>query len=135
MDTTLAFLTKKLGMPASDFISSYETRHVPMINRLAGPENIPLVYKRRYTHRGDETRIRVRASKDGEEHAIEGPGETVDFDVVTEIAFESKDRQQAWMAALIKNGEGGRVISEDEERFLDRGGTRSHVIEEFVTCS
>jgi hypothetical protein len=134
MYITLAFLTKKLGMPTSDFISYYEIHHVPMINRLAGPENMPLVYKRRYTHRDDETRIRVRASKDSEGHAVEGPGDTVDFDVVTEIAFESRERQQAWMAALIRNGEGGKVVCEDEERFLDRGRTRAHVIEEFVTC-
>ena len=134
MYTTLAFLTKKAGMPTADFISYYETHHVPMINRLVGPENMPLVYKRRYTHRDDESRVRIRASQGPDGQTLEGPGETVDFDVVTEISFESKEKSQAWLAALVKNGDGGKMVVEDEERFLDRARMRAHVIEEFVTC-
>lgn len=121
-------------MPTADFVAYYETHHVPMINRLAGPENMPLVYKRRYTHRDDETHVVVRASKNSEGHAADGQGETVDFDVVTEIGFESKEKQQAWFAALVRNGDGGKMVSEDEERFLNRARTKAHVVEEFVTC-
>lgn len=133
MYTTLAFLTKKTGMSTADFIAYYETQHVPMINRLAGPENMPLVYKRRYTHLDDEDRVRVRATKGADGHSIDGIGETVDFDVVTEISFESLEKGQAWGAALAKNGDGGKMVSEDEERFLDRARTRAHIVEEFVT--
>lgn len=137
MYTTLAFLTRKPGMSTSAFITYYETQHIPLINSLAGPENTPLVYKRRYTHLDDASRVVACASCSATGDSLtkdEQEGETVDFDVVTEIGFESREKSDAWMQALVRNGEGGRLVVEDEERFLDRGRTRAHVVEEFVTC-
>ena len=136
MYTTLAFLCKKPSMSTAAFITYYETHHVPLINSLAGPENIPLVYKRRYTHLDDASRVAARATRTVEGKFLKSgeAGETVDFDVVTEIAFESREKRDAWGEALVRNGEGGKVVVEDEERFLDRGRTRAHVVEEFVTC-
>jgi hypothetical protein len=137
MYTTLAFLCKKPSMSTAAFISYYETHHVPLINSLVGPENTPLVYKRRYTHLDDASRVAARATRTAECKSLDGDGqegEMVDFDVVTEIAFESREKRDAWGQALVRNGEGGKVVVEDEERFLDRGRTRAHVVEEFVTC-
>lgn len=54
--------------------------------------------------------------------------------MVPEITFESKEKSQAWLAAIVKNGDGGKMVVDDEERVLDRARTRAHVIEEYVTC-
>lgn len=92
---------------------------------------MPLVYKRRYTHLGDATRTRVRATKTTSRQPISGEGETVDFDVVTELGFESFNKWEAWVVAL---GREGQVVAEDEDKFLDRARLRAHVVEEFITC-
>lgn len=131
MYTTLFFLCKISGMSTADFISYYETKHVPLVNSIVGPENMPLVYKRRYTHLDDATRTRVRATKTASRQPIPSEGETVDFDVVTELGFESFEKWEAWVAALAR---AGQVVAEDEDKFLDRARMREHVVEEFVTC-
>ncbi len=158
MHTTFAFLTKNPALTTDEFIAYYETKHVPLINRLAGPENQPLVYKRRYTHRDDPSHIVARAKVDGEGRPVEetttaagdlGAGEEgkdsaqkgqtgtaddaglIDFDVITELGFADKDGQKRWMEALGRNG--GNLVAEDEARFLWRERTRAVAVSEFVS--
>ncbi|KAI0785780.1 hypothetical protein C8Q75DRAFT_735276 [Abortiporus biennis] len=140
MYTTLAFLTKKPGLTTEEFISYYEEHHIPLINRLTGPENQPIVYKRRYTHRDDPKRVMVRAQVDegGQPVAGERNGDNkltedkgnVDFDVITELVFEDEAAQQRWMGALLKNWD---TVVEDEERFLWRERTRAVVASQFAS--
>lgn len=149
MYTTLAFLTKAPGLTTQEFIDYYENKHVPLINRLAGPENQPLVYKRRYTHRDDAAHVVLKARidatgqpiddhgsssvgvKDAEENKEEDKG-NVDFDVITEIAFADQAGRDAWMRA-VGTGENGKLVAEDEARFIWRGRTRAFVVEDRVS--
>ncbi|KIW79559.1 hypothetical protein Z517_06171 [Fonsecaea pedrosoi CBS 271.37] len=149
MHTTFAYLVKLPHLSTQEFINYYETKHIPMINRLAGPENQPLVYKRRYTHRDDPAFVFVRATVDargtpvatptssgsGDEAAAAklelDPG-NVDFDVMTEIGFADEAAKMRWLMAL-GQGENGKMVREDEERFLWRERTRAVVVEEFVS--
>ena len=149
MYTTFAFLTKNPALTTEEFITYYETKHVPLINHLAGPENQPLVYKRRYTHRDDPAHVRVRAKVDASGVPIgaiansptvskaeadskerETDPSNVDFDVITEVGFADQAAQKRWFEALAK---GGDAVPKDEERFLWRERTRAVVVQEFVS--
>jgi EthD domain len=112
MPKIFAFLTKRESIETGAFIDYYESHHVPLITSLAPA---PVVYKRNYLVRGDE----LNRQQDG----------TIDFDVVTELAFPDRAACLAWGAAV---GSGEQVAA-DELRFLDRSRTRAYVIEEHVT--
>ena len=105
-----AYLCKKQGLDTQGFIDYYEHRHVPLVLSLAPA---PPVYKRNYVVRGDE----LNRNED-----------TIDFDVVTELAFPDRTTFNDWTGKL-----GVDAIGVDEERFLDRSRTRACVIEERVT--
>lgn len=126
----LAFLCKKPSLSTSEFISYYETKHIPLIVALSG-ETLPTTYKRRYTHR-DESLQAEAAGPFGVMVSPTDGGAGIDFDVMTELVFASLEARQAWTARIGRDG-GAQKILEDEERFLDRGRTRACVIEEFVT--
>jgi hypothetical protein len=79
----LAFLTKKEDIETRAFIEYYENHHVPLISSLAPT---PIVYKRNYLMRDDEFSTRE--------------GDTIDFDVVTELVFPDRAAYLAWGAAL-----------------------------------
>lgn len=150
MYTTLAFLTKVPHLTTQEFIDHYENKHVPLINRLAGPENQPLVYKRRYTHRDDAAHVVLKARVDAEGRPVDdedkggssGGGKegeeskedkgNIDFDVITEIAFADKAGKDAWMRA-VGSGENGKLVVEDEARFIWRARTRAFVVEDRVS--
>lgn len=95
----------------SEFISYYESQHVPLIIRLAGS---PPVYKRNY----------VRP-----ENALATSGPAVSFDVVTEQVFNTRADFEAWIAKL-SNPEIAKLVREDEDRFLDRNHYLAYSVDE-----
>ena len=48
---------------------------------------------------------------------------------MTEITYESEAKYRATMAALA-DPEIGRRVAEDEDKFMDRGSMRVHLVEE-----
>jgi len=111
MYRVFGFLQKLPHLSMEAFIDHYETRHVPLVLSLAGR---PPVYKRRYIERDRPT--------------TQGAG-TVDFDVMTELAFEDRAAFAAWIARLYGPAAEGKVVA-DEKRFLDMAKTRGYVVEE-----
>lgn len=109
-----AFLKKKDGMDTPAFINYYENNHVPLILSLT---HAPQVYKRNYLKKGDQFNL-------------ESPA--IEFDVVTEQVFASREDLQAWLANLSQPGVGAKVVA-DEGMFLDRSHYWAYVIEEHVT--
>ena len=59
--------------------------------------------------------------------SAEDPG-NVDFDVITEIGFSDKEGMDSWMRC-VGTGENGKLVGEDEARFLWRERTRAVVVE------
>ncbi len=106
-----AFLKKRQDIESQAFIDYYENKHVPLVLSLAP---VPAVYKRNYVVRGDE---------------LNREDDTIDFDVITELAFADRDAFLAWIDNLSVE-----VIGRDEQRFLDRSRTTAYVIEEYVTA-
>jgi len=112
MYRVFGFLQKLPHLSMEAFTDYYETRHIPLVLSIAGQ---PPVYKRRYIDRDKPT--------------TRGAG-TVDFDVMTELAFEDRAAFSAWMGRLYGPAAEGKVV-EDEARFLDMAKTRGYVVDEF----
>lgn len=112
MYKVFAYLTRRPGTTREEFIDYYENHHVPLVLSLA---SMPRVYKRNYVIRGGAA----------------GPGApAIDFDVVTEMAWDSRAGFEEWIAL-----QGVPAIAEDEAKFLDRSKTQAHVIDERVSAA
>jgi len=112
MVKNIAFLKKKTGLSREAFIEYYETRHVPLILKIA-----PQIseYRRNYLI---------------QEGAIVMPGlAPLDFDVVTELWYPDRAAYAAAMAALT-SPENAERIARDEENVFDRSRTRFFEVEE-----
>jgi uncharacterized protein (TIGR02118 family) len=106
-----AYLTKREGSTSEALMDYYENHHVPLVLSLAP---LPRVYKRNYLRRGDAANL-------------ESP--EIDFDVVTEMAWDDRAGFENWISSL-----GVPAIAEDEARFLDRSKTKAYVIDEGVSA-
>ena len=109
-----ALLTKRDGLSTAEFIDYYENHHVPLVLGLTGMPH--RVYKRHFVIRDDDRN-----------QADQG----VDFDVVTEVAFDDRESYDAWLAAV---GEHGAEVAADEAKFLDRSRTRVVLVEDHVSA-
>jgi uncharacterized protein (TIGR02118 family) len=107
----LSYLTKRDDLTSEAFKEYYETHHVRLILSLAPS---PTVYKRHYLTRGDASNLRE---------------DEVDFDVVTELAWEDREAFQAWMTAV-----SDERVPTDEARFLNRSRTRALLVDDHVTA-
>jgi uncharacterized protein (TIGR02118 family) len=112
MFKVFAYLTRRQGSTREEFIDYYENHHVPLVLSLA---STPRVYKRNYVRRS---------------LAADPESPTIDFDVVTEMAWDDRADFEEWMALA-----GVPALVEDEAKFLDRSKTRAHVIDERVTAA
>jgi len=101
------YLTKREGSTPEEFVDYYENHHVPLVLSLAP---MPRVYKRNYLLRGHPANL-------------ESP--TINFDVITEIVWDSQEESENWIALVSVP-----AIAEDEARFLDRSKTRAYVVDE-----
>ena len=112
MFKVFAYMSKRPGMTSDAFIDYYENHHVPLVLSLAP---LPRVYKRNYVVRGDAANL-------------ESPA--IDFDGVTELAWDDRAGFEDWIARL-----GVPAIAEDEARFLDRAKTTAYVIDERASAA
>lgn len=141
MYTMLAFLVKKQGLTLEEFISYYEEKHVPLIDRVIGHENRPLSYTRRYINREDPAHALIKATVDASGRPLESIGSSsqevsssnpsvVDFDAVTETVFSDQAAAQRWLDLLARNSD---IILADEDRFLWKERRRVVVLDEVRT--
>jgi len=113
----VCMFNRRPGLSMAEFKAYYEERHVPLVTGLLANW---CDYRRNY--RAENT----------EHHAPHGdPGRSNEtmFDVMTEITYESEAKYRATMAALA-DPEIGRRVAEDEDKFMDRGSMRVHLVEE-----
>jgi hypothetical protein len=109
---TIAFLRRRPDLTREAFIEYYETRHAPLIRRIA-PQICD--YRRNFL---------IEAG------SIVVPGlAPLDFDVVTEIWYADRAAYEAAMAAFTEPANAER-IARDEENLFDRTRTRFFEVEE-----
>jgi len=112
MFKVFAYLTRRQGTTREEFIDYYENHHVPLVLSLA---SMPRVYKRNYV---------VRAK------VADPRSPDIDFDVVTEMAWDDRAGFEEWMALP-----GVPAIAEDEAKFQDRSKTRVHLVDDRVSAA
>jgi uncharacterized protein (TIGR02118 family) len=111
MKKTIVLLTRKPGTSAEEFRRYYETAHAP-----GAIERIPALA------RADYRRNFIESSP--------ADGSTPpDFDVITEITFADDADYEAFRRSL-EDPAIQAWIAQDEERFSDRGLTRSYTVTE-----
>lgn len=104
----MVFIVRRADLTQAAFAQHYETRHVPLIARVAPA---PAAYRRVYLERDAPLGRGVAG---------------VDFDAMTELWFADKAAYRAWMAAIAVD-----EVRDDEARFMDRAATRAFVVETF----
>lgn len=111
MNKTIVLLTRKPGTSLEQFRHYYETAHAP-----GAIERIPALA------RADYRRNFIESSASD---TLPRP----DFDVITEISFADDADYDAFRRSL-EDPAVQAWIAEDEERFSDRGLTRSYTVSE-----
>ena len=114
----LCMLKKKPGMSREAFIKRYEEGHVPLIK-----ETIPFYDQYRRSYIIDDEALNTA-------HAINMAPIERDFDVFTEMWFDTRENYEKMLAALADPVIGGR-ITEDERDFLDRDKMMMYMLEEY----
>jgi uncharacterized protein (TIGR02118 family) len=108
MIKAISFLTRKPGISHEEFIRHYEEVHVPLAMK-----HFPFKrYARNYIVGGPEA-------------------SGLDFDCITEVWFETMEDCET-AAAFSASGD-YRVISDDEEKFMDRDKIIAFLVDERVT--
>jgi len=108
MIKAMSLIKRKPGLSREEFIKHYEEQHVPL-----AMQHFPF---KKYTRN----------------YVVSFPGtEEMNFDCVTEVWFETMEDCQA--AAEFSASEAYTVISDDEERFMDRNKIVAFLVGENTT--
>jgi hypothetical protein len=117
MVTMVCLLKRRAGMSRDEFREYYEERHAPL-----GLSYIPseiVANQRRYLEP-------FTNPTDSDSEAVE------DFDVITELSFESRDQLEAAMQRLA-DPEAAEIMGKDEMNLFDRPATRVFIVD--ATCT
>jgi hypothetical protein len=113
----VCLLKRKPGTTRAQFKEYYEANHAPLCEKL-----IPY-YKDYYRSYFSETQDYQTGHLDNK---IE---DELDFDVITELTFSSKENYEKLVAALSDPAIGDR-ITHDEEQFMDRSKMSVYIVDE-----
>ena len=128
MIKAIVFLKKRKDISRDDFIAHYENIHQKLIRKL-----LPTIvdYKRNYPIEGHPLNFDGQFD-DPDLFEAGRKYSRIDFDVITEITFHDEAGLQQLISQL-RETDAGVQIASDEENFLERGGNRLIVVEEY--CS
>ena len=106
MIKAISFLRRKPGISSEEFCQHYEEMHVPLAMK-----HFPFKrYARNY---------------------VGNDAEQLGFDCITEVWFETMEDCEA--AAAFSASKDYKVISDDEEKFMDRDRIVAFIVDERVT--
>jgi len=121
MFKAMVFLRRKKGITREQFIAHYENVHVKLFQKLFPP--IP-DYRRNYPVYDDP--LTFMGAFD---HAQGLEDSSLSYDSITEVWFEDRKGFEE-LYRLLREPELAKIISTDEENFLDRDSMRVLVVEE-----
>ena len=112
----MCFLKRKAGMSPAEFKEYYETTHAPLIEKM-----LPFyaTFERNFF-------APVQDYETGHMDNISEQG--LDFDVVTELTFATKEDYEKIVAGL-SDPEIGAIITADEENIFDRSKMRVFIMD------
>ena len=101
MVTIVALIKRRADVSLEEFCEYYEHQHAPLFQRSIPPEVADVIV--RYV----------------QHHALQLGSATTEpaYDCVTEIGFADLDGVRLWSDWYL--GEGGAILRDDEERFMD----------------
>ena len=109
MVKTIALIKRKAGISKEEFVKHYEEVHAPLALK-----HIPMIKKYIRNHIFENT-------------GSEGPG----FDCITELWLDSNADVKKLLEFV--QSDAGKVIRDDEEKFLDRENTKFIMVDEKVS--
>ena len=112
----VCFFKKRPDMTMEQFIDYYEEKHASLLRELLPPMYI---FRRNYLSFDDPM-----FAFDGRG----GSGDDLDFDVITEVVFSTREEAEALMAVVAKP-EVFAKIQADEANFVEPGRARSFVVQ------
>jgi hypothetical protein len=97
----IVMIRRRPGLTLEEFRSTYEQEHAPLFARSIPPE------------------VQDAIVSYAQNHAVALPGSKTDppFDVVSEFVFEDLEAMRRWTGWYL--GPEGKVLRDDEERFMD----------------
>lgn len=124
----LLFFKRNPELSPSQFKAYYEANHVPMVMELAQNAKGLLRYTRRYLqHDASDPSL-------GNPFTVFGtPAPTVDFDIVNEVAFETKADATEFARLMYGIEENRERVLQDEEKLFVRSQMRGMLVEELVS--
>ena len=109
MVKTIALIKRKAGISKEEFVKHYEEVHAPLALK-----HLPMIKK--YIRN----------------HIFENPGsEGLGFDCITELWLDSNADVKKLLEFV--QSDAGKVIRDDEDKFLDRENTKFIMVEEKVS--
>ncbi|ABW15152.1 Ethyl tert-butyl ether degradation EthD [Parafrankia sp. EAN1pec] len=113
----VSLMSRRPDLTMNEFVAYYEEKHVPLVSRLLPFHSD---YRRNFAVEGAEHRTGHMA-----------PGRATErlFDVMTELTYENEEMYRKVVDALAGK-EVGRIIAEDEARFVDRSSIRTYIVDE-----
>jgi uncharacterized protein (TIGR02118 family) len=97
----IALLRRRADVPAEEFLAYYEHEHAPLFAR-----SIPAEVAEAIKHYAQNHAVRLGS----------GTGEPP-FDCVTEFGFDDVEGMRRWTSWYLSDA--GKVLRDDEERFMD----------------
>lgn len=118
MRKIIMFIKRKSGLTLQEFKDYYENRHASLALRL-----VPQIaeYTRNYIIPGESYQPAHLANVNKEVDAA--------FDVVTEITFKT-DADYQKMVATLAEPKMGKLLADDEEKFVDRSAIVMYFVDE-----
>ena len=136
--SVLIFISRKSTLTPTQFHEYLETKHIPLILRLAGG-NFPSIYGRRYIAR---TPANANTAADGtntisppfnDEYPAKvlwGPPDFVDCDVIVEHVHDDEAAFEAFVGKMVGDPATAKEREEDENQFIDTKKMRAVVVGE-----
>jgi uncharacterized protein (TIGR02118 family) len=117
----VALFRRRSGLTPAEFREHYEKQHVPLALRL-----FPSTF-------ADYRRNYIRHDLRHQRGEGESPLPWLDFDVITEITFASRDDYERMVRAMSDPAIREQVVA-DETRFMDRSATVAYLVDEERTA-
>ena len=126
----LLFLYRKPGFSPTVFKAYCETKHVPLLQSIAGVQ-FPKVHVRRYVHRASY----ASSSTDSYPASVlVGTQSDFEYEAIAKAIFDNEAGFQAFMGMMSQPDAAAR-IAEDEEKLLDRSKMKAVVLGDCNTTS
>ncbi|KAH6616801.1 EthD domain-containing protein [Boeremia exigua] len=129
--TILLFVTRRPDLSPEAFRDHYENVHIPLAQRLCAG-SWPYKFTRQYLARITRRGFGGPANPDRPPLLLRGDADVIDYDVVSEMTFESEGAFQAFYKRIYEKDVAAKLAA-DENEFLQLGKTRVVVVGETVS--